>query len=139
MAEVQRLFQAWGREPLTREQNAWAFPAGEPGLSYKCDLVEYRKPVPRYLLKREVDLAPKWPDICLGPRAVVQVRVGWDQHGLPVELVRVAEAVLAADENGHDAEIQRGDWPESVEAETGKTVGQAGAGGNRPEPPGNSQ
>jgi ParB/RepB/Spo0J family partition protein len=92
-------FKAKGIVPLTDEENARAFPQGEPGLSYKCDLVEYRKPVPRDLLKKEVDPAPKWTDICLGPRAVVQVRVGWDQHGLPVELVRVAEAVLAADEN----------------------------------------
>jgi ParB/RepB/Spo0J family partition protein len=92
-------YRAKGLVPLTPEENARAFPPGEPGVSYKCDLVEYRKPVPRDLLKREVDPAPKWPDICLGPKAVVQVRVGWDQHGLPVELVRVAEAVLAADEN----------------------------------------
>lgn len=87
-----------GVEPLTAEENTKAFPHGEDGLSYKVDFVEYAKPVPEHLVKAEVT-PPKWADICHGPKARLQVRVGFDQAGRPVELVKVGEAVCAADLN----------------------------------------
>ena len=84
---------------LGESENALAFPAGAAGLSFKSEFVEYRKPVPADLLKPEVETAPKWVDISNGPKARVQVYAGFNQAGLPVELVKVTEAVLAADEN----------------------------------------
>lgn len=90
-----------GVEPLTPEENAQAYPRGDFGLNFRMPLVEWTKPVPADLLKPEVAAkgAPKWEEICNGDKAQVVVRLGFDQHNRPVKLVRVAEAVIAADEN----------------------------------------
>lgn len=90
-----------GIEPLTPDENAQAFPRGDFGLNFRMPLVEWAKPVPSDLLKPEVVAkgAPKWEEICNGDKAQVVVRLGFDQHNRPVKLVRVAEAVIAADEN----------------------------------------
>jgi hypothetical protein len=84
---------------LAPDENARAFPEGHTGLHFKSEFVEYRKPVPKDLLKPEVEQPPKWVDISNGPKARVHVYAGFDQGGRPVELVKVTEAVLAADEN----------------------------------------
>jgi len=94
-------FKLEGVEPLSAGENEEAFPRGQSGLSHKVALVEWSKPVPADLLKTEVAAkgAPKWEDICGGDKAEVVVRVGFDQQNRPVRLVRVSEAVIAADEN----------------------------------------
>lgn len=117
-------YEARGIAPLSAEENARAFPHGEQGLSYKVDFVEYAKPVPAELLKPEVT-PPAWADLITGIRMIqvlaptgrhddrnnpimeqrtvrapkVVVRVGFDQGGRAVELVKVGEAVCAADLN----------------------------------------
>jgi ParB/RepB/Spo0J family partition protein len=95
-------YRAKGMEPLDDDENLRAFPEGEDGLSYKVDLVEWSKPVPIELLKKEVaavsDLV-KWEDLMHGGATQVVRRVGFDQSGKAVVLVRVGEAVCAADKN----------------------------------------
>lgn len=90
-----------GVEALSAEENAAAYPEGESGLNPRARLVEWSRPVPEDLLKKEVAAAGplRWADICGGDRAAVTVRLGFDQRNRPVKLVRVAEAVAAADLN----------------------------------------
>lgn len=90
-----------GRRMLSAEENETAFPAEAAGLSPRSEFVEFMKPVPRDLLKAEVvQPGPKWCELCVG-RVSVQVYAGFDQAGRVVELVKVAEAVLAVSENDH--------------------------------------
>ena len=97
---AEKLCAEEGLVALTAEENAAAFPVEGKGLSPRSDLVEWSKPVPDDLLKTEVKAegVVRWEDICAEAKAQVQVRLGFNQQHEPVRLVRVAEALLAADE-----------------------------------------
>jgi ParB/RepB/Spo0J family partition protein len=82
-----------GREALSEEENAAAFPAGKIGLAWDSTWVEFTKPIPADLLKREVQKAPTWRSL-IGDD-VVKVRVGFDQQDRAVELVKLSEALVA--------------------------------------------
>lgn len=113
-----------GKKILSAEENLAAFPVGESGLSYRCGLVELAKPPAADLLKKEVAVAlvagsresqtirvPTWRELCgfdetgrtlrqaKDATAIAQVWVGFDQAGRAVDLVKLEEALLAADEN----------------------------------------
>ncbi|MDP1580705.1 MAG: ParB/RepB/Spo0J family partition protein [Candidatus Didemnitutus sp.] len=85
-----------GKQPLTPEENAETFKAGEHGLAFDAEFVAYTQPPTLDLLKKEITgPVPTWRALC-GSR--VQVYVGINQDGMAVDLVRLGEAFAAVSE-----------------------------------------
>ncbi len=102
-----------GKQALSPEDNARAFPPDERGLHYSSEFVPYeQRPTPD-LLKKEVapSSAPTWREIVEGGEAKVQIYVGVHQDGHAVDLVKRHEAIAAADVNERrifaDTEVKR--------------------------------
>ncbi len=90
---------AAGKLALPPEVNARVYPPGEHEIAWNSDYVAFTQPVAKDLLKHEVAKVPTWKEICTGDGASVTVYVGFDQAGRAVDLVKLEEALLAADEN----------------------------------------
>lgn len=89
--------QSEGKRPLPPEENEKVFPKGGEGASWKSNYVRYDEPPPADILKPEVENPPTFQELCEGRD--VPVYVGFDQHNRAVDLVRIDEAVTAADLN----------------------------------------
>jgi ParB/RepB/Spo0J family partition protein len=81
-----------GKKPLKVEVNAEVFPPGAKGLAWNSGHVEFSKRPPADLLKAEVAKVPTWRELC-GDR--VTVRVGIDQSGRAVDVVKLDDALAA--------------------------------------------
>lgn len=110
-----------GKQALPAEVCARAWRKGEDGLAWNAGFVELARQPSADLLKHEVAVAlrpgsaeaevvrvPTWRELCglddkgrarEGAAVVPQVWVGFDQQGRAVDVVKIEEALLAADEN----------------------------------------
>jgi hypothetical protein len=116
--------QAAGNLVLSAEENAAVFPPDQEGIAWQADYVELNCPPAADMIKPEVASVPTWKKLVEGDVAIVQVHVGFDQHGRTVDLVKRAEALAAVVAND-EAAIFR---PEVIK-QVGVPAAQKGAKG----------